>query len=580
MVETAGGSYKEKYLQALADQERQEKQFQFQLEMLRKALNHLAAAAQGLDKTLDAELLLLKDRMRGASGHQVVDQFERVQKAVIQFERLRDSEHSTAAGKMRAMLEGLLVLQLPDDLARKVQSAARAMEQSLHNYRSYPLVLGEVTLLQQAALEAAMNPKAGFWQRLKGGRTVQSRAESVETPERQRKSVSAELTDENLQLAPAGGADLNTVPAPLKPANHLLAEDDFDKVAERICRTLRNLVESIEPNDIVRHKVDIVRARIQRGLDWFALAVTLDDLRDILMQRYLDVDREFSQYLLQVNAELRSISDVLGIALEQENQVQQAAQTLSKKVGDEVEKIHASLAASTEIQSLKQAVTNHLDVIHKALAEFHSGHLRAENANLSDQLQALLAKVESIESESSKTKELLEEERYRATHDSLTGLPNREAYNERVYQEYRRFTRYSRPLGIAVCDIDHFKKINDNFGHQTGDRVLKLIARLISTRLRKVDFVARYGGEEFVILLPETSASQSRSVLDKIRAAVAKAAFRFGDDPVKITLSFGISAFRSDDTIETAFQRADKALYQAKADGRNRCVVDTDDAEA
>lgn len=577
----AAGNYKERYLQVLEEQEREEKQHHFQLELLRKAISHLSTAAMGLDKTLDAEMLLLKDRMRGASGHQVVDQFERVHKAVLAFERMRDSEHATAAGKMRAMLEGLLVLQLPDDLAQKVQAAARAMDQNLHSYRSYPLVLGEVTLLQTAALQAAMNPPTSLWQRLKGGQTLNSRAAVAQEPQMQRQPDQSPLSEDSLQLAPAGVSDSTApVPANLEPLKNYFEEDSFTTIADRICRTLRNLVDAIEPNDIIRHKVDMVRSRIQRGLDWFALAVTLEDLRDILLQRYLDVDRDFSQYLLQVNAELRTISEVLGVALQQESKVEKAAAALSDKVSSEVEKIHASVAASTDIHALKSAVTGHLNVIHEALETYHTSQLREENANLSEQLQALLTKVASIEQESSKTKALLEEERYRATHDSLTGLPNREAYNDWAYQEYRRFTRYSRPLTLAVCDIDRFKLINDTYGHQTGDRVLKLIARLISTRLRKVDFVARYGGEEFVILLPETPANKARDVLDKIRAGVAKAAFRFGEQPVQITLSFGITGFLSDDTVETAFERADKALYRAKAEGRNRCVLDEPDSTA
>ncbi|TVZ41994.1 diguanylate cyclase [Alteromonadaceae bacterium 2753L.S.0a.02] len=579
MAEAPGGGYKERYLKALEDQERQEKQFNYQLELLRKTLTYLGAAAHGLDKSLDAEMLRLKEKMRGASGPQVVDQLERVQKAVSQFERARDTENANVVAKMKAMLECFLVLHLPDDLHKKIQQASKSLPQNLHSYRVYPLVLGELTLLQESALQAAMNPPTSFWQRLKGGRSLQSRAAVAEEPELQRKVYDQEISEESLQLAPDvdaadSGAQTSETRKPLSVTKNYLEEDSFEVVAQRICRTLAELVDSIEPNDIIRHKVELVRSRIERGMDWFALSVTLEDIRDILMQRYLDVDREFSQYLLQVNKELQTISQVLGVALEQESSNLEAADALSEKVHSEVAKMHNSMSKSADLNSLKQAVTSHLGVIQQALTDYRQQHEVAPGESLSDQLKALLQKVESIENESSKTKELLEEERYKATHDSLTGLPNREAYNERAFQEFQRFTRYSRPLGIAVCDIDYFKTINDNYGHQAGDKVLKLIARLVSTRLRKVDFVARYGGEEFVILLPETTAQQSFKVLDKIRAAVSKAAFRFGDNPVKIGISFGITAFIPEDSVESAFERADKALYRAKAEGRNRCVVD------
>lgn len=573
------GSYKEKYLTVLDEQERQEKQFAYQLEQMRKTLNHLAAAAQGLDKNLDASLLALREKIRGATGPQVIEQMERVQQAVTEFERQRERENSVAAEKMRLLLAEFLALKLPADLRDKLRAFSKSLQPALHSYRSYPRVLNELTLLLQSALQAAMNPPQTFFQRLRPGRTLEPARSSQDGPP----SPEAPFSAESLQLAPDPNlkAEHNVAPslsglsnatASLKGAS-LLDEDSYEKVAGRIALTLRELVDNIEPNDVVRHRVDMVRLRIERGMDWYALSVTLEDIRDILMQRYLDVDREFSRYLQGVNQELKAIGEVLGVALDREESDRVAADTLSEAVTSEVEKLHSSLAASAGIDSLKQAVSHHLEVIQGALTEFRTSQSRENQLALGEELRRLLAKVESIEHESSKTKELLEEERYRATHDSLTGLPNREAYNERAFHELQRYQRYGHPLTLAVCDIDHFKSINDSYGHQAGDKVIKLIARVIATRLRKVDLVARYGGEEFVILLPETGPLQARKVLDKVRAAVASAAFRFRDNPVTISISFGITGFVSDDSVESAFARADKALYQAKAEGRNRCVV-------
>ena len=155
----------------------------------------------------------------------------------------------------------------------------------------------------------------------------------------------------------------------------------------------------------------------------------------------------------------------------------------------------------------------------------------------------------------------------------MTGLPNREAYNQRAYTEMQRFKRYGRPLSLAVCDVDHFKRINDTYGHQAGDKVLKMLAKVLRTRLREVDFIARYGGEEFVILLPETETANALHVLDKIRSGIGNTPFRFKDEPVTITISFGISACLEGEMIEQSFARADQALYDAKKQGRNRCII-------
>jgi|GEM_PF-389950 len=590
MVETPGGSdtslvsgvgYKDKYLQVLEDQERSQKQFAFQLEVMRKTLNHLGVAANGLDKNLDAALLLLREKMRGAPGPHVIEQMEVVQKAVATFELSREKENTVAATKMRALLDEYLSLKLPADLRDKLRGFSKGTQQALSNYRAYPLVLGELILLQEAALHAAMNPSTSFFQRLRGGNTLKS-AKSGQQLNEQARELKA-VDEDGFQLAPDsnGKTEHNVAPSISSFSvatdsvknRHLLDEEGYEKVAGRIALTLSELVENIEPNDVVRHKVDIVRLRIERGMDWFALSVTLEDIRDILMQRYLDVDREFSQYLQEVNKELHAIGESLGVALEHEAGALKAVHKLSNTVSDEVEKIHSTMATTDSVQNLKETVSSHLVVIQSALSEYREARDENESESLSKDLRKLLAKVESIESESNKTKELLEEERYRATHDALTGLPNREAYNERAFQELQRFQRYGRPLSMAVCDIDFFKKINDTYGHQAGDRVLKLIAKVVSTRLRKVDFVARYGGEEFVMILPETGPQHALKVLDKIRGAVASAAFRFKEAPVKITISFGITGFVSDDSVELAFARADKAMYQAKAKGRNCCVV-------
>ena len=190
--------------------------------------------------------------------------------------------------------------------------------------------------------------------------------------------------------------------------------------------------------------------------------------------------------------------------------------------------------------------------------------------SLAEQMEKLSKKIRSVEAESERTKSLLDEERRRANLDTLTQLPNRSAYNERAFHELRRFKRYHRPLSLAVCDIDFFKRVNDKFGHRSGDKALKVIAKAICQNVRKVDFVARLGGEEFVLILPETTGEDAFKVLEKVRKYVASIPFKFKQDLIPITISFGITQFEADDSMESVFERADKALYMAKKSGRNR----------
>nr|WP_246481141.1 GGDEF domain-containing protein [Motiliproteus sediminis] len=178
-----------------------------------------------------------------------------------------------------------------------------------------------------------------------------------------------------------------------------------------------------------------------------------------------------------------------------------------------------------------------------------------------------------MEEQAQRVQSHLEEQRLRALSDPLTLLPNRAAYDERVQQEYARWARYAGELTMVVCDLDHFKKINDGYGHLAGDKVLRVVAKILTRSIRETDFVARYGGEEFVILMPETDTDRAQQVMDKLRQTVAKSPFNFKGEPVRVTMSFGISCFGPNDSAETVFERADKALYQAKGEGRNRCVV-------
>jgi len=577
MVDSSGG-YREKYRRALAEQERMEKQFKFQLDALSKTISHLGAVSQGQDPQLDASLMSLKEKLRGASGTEVLEQMNRVQTAATAFEKSRRAGGLSSAKHISDIVEQLSVLKIPNPVAVSLKSFSAGLEKRLEAQRYYPDVLDELSKLHQLAIEAAANPPSTFWGRLKGGRTLQpkpAQSKNTSATTLDRGSAKAALNDEDA----FDSADIDLTPSDENPIDRFEDvgqfepgdEESYDEVAQRIARTLDGLVARIEPNDVVRHKIDIVRLRIKRGMDWYALAVTLEDVRDILLLRYLQSDQEFSDYLKRVNEELASIRLVLGLAADQEGEVHAAGASFSRQVAKEVDNIRESVAGSGTIDELKSAVSDHLSTIQDALGDFDSHQQNA--ASISGKLKTLVDRVKNIEDESQKTKELLEEERHRATHDALTGLPNREAYNERAYHELLRFKRYCRPLTLAVCDIDFFKKINDGYGHQVGDKVLKLIGKLIFTRLRNVDFVARYGGEEFVVIMPETSAQQALPVLDKIRAVMARTPFKFKGDPVTITMSFGLANFVSDDSVESVFERADKALYQAKATGRNKCIV-------
>ncbi|MEW6526748.1 MAG: diguanylate cyclase [Spirochaetota bacterium] len=159
--------------------------------------------------------------------------------------------------------------------------------------------------------------------------------------------------------------------------------------------------------------------------------------------------------------------------------------------------------------------------------------------------------------------------------DELTGIYNRRKFNEVALREFNRAKRNKNPLSIIIMDIDYFKIVNDTYGHAIGDDVLKTIAKSIAESLRSLDIFARYGGEEFIICLPETSIIAAQNVAERIRSCINDLTFHDKqNNQFKISLSLGVSQIKEySQTIEDIIRDADKALYEAKSQGRNKVVV-------
>lgn len=167
-----------------------------------------------------------------------------------------------------------------------------------------------------------------------------------------------------------------------------------------------------------------------------------------------------------------------------------------------------------------------------------------------------------------------------ATLDALTNLNNRRQFEVRLKQEIATTKRQNNPLCAMMIDIDFFKKVNDTYGHASGDSVLRTAASIIKEQLRESDIPSRYGGEEFAVLLPYTHIEEARIVGERLRKAVESASIPINSEgldikAINVTISMGLAEFKQDETGEELFERADKALYEAKTNGRNRVCINT-----
>jgi len=162
---------------------------------------------------------------------------------------------------------------------------------------------------------------------------------------------------------------------------------------------------------------------------------------------------------------------------------------------------------------------------------------------------------------------------HQANHDPLTELPNRRAILERLQKEFARAARHGDVLSVGMCDIDHFKAVNDTYGHQTGDDVLCELARILTECCREYDAVGRMGGEEFLLIAPTKPGTVSTPQFDRICASVAETKIPTRSGVLSITLSIGAATVADGDTADNLLGAADAALYRAKAEGRNRVVM-------
>lgn len=260
-----------------------------------------------------------------------------------------------------------------------------------------------------------------------------------------------------------------------------------------------------------------------------------------------------------------------------------ALQQTSKKIEEQVSRVLEMMGvASGGVADFGDSLKNGLGEI--AGAEGLDGiraavqSLALETQKMQQSNSQLQSKLKESSQEIASLRQNLEDVQREAMTDALTGIANRKMFDATLRQRAMEAMEDASPLCLALTDIDFFKKFNDTYGHQTGDQVLKLVARILQGNVKGNDLAARYGGEEFALVLPNTALEDAKTVCEQIRTAVASKRIRnrqTGEEMGNINLSIGIALFRPGESLSDFIHRSDEGLYFAKGNGRNQTVLET-----
>lgn len=313
-----------------------------------------------------------------------------------------------------------------------------------------------------------------------------------------------------------------------------------------------NITELLIEDQWLAGQMASIQGLIQPPLDLSALKRVEEQFKEVIYKQGF-----LKQSILEAREALKSMAGLVIGSIEQ----------VSLATGEYYQMVQAHAAELERTEDLNEINRILRDILQQSKGiEEQTRRLHAELLAARRQVESAEGRIRSLEQELEEVSQLIQE-------DPLTGVLNRRGMASAFGREFSRAQRLGTPLSVALLDIDHFKTLNDSYGHDLGDQVLKHLVKVFGTALRPTDILARSGGEEFVILLPDTDLDQAEQVLTRLQQILARAPFPHHDTPLPITFSAGIARWHAPESVESLLERADRAMYQAKKAGRNRVMA-------
>jgi diguanylate cyclase len=530
--------WKNRYSETARDLEQFKEESEHTERLLCRAVIRLALATGGLDPRIDPHLTRIRDLLRKG----VVDKRLRAELDSVSDTLLRESKSApnSASGSLKQTAALLFRFVKEIAMGEAERSAIAALEAKVERGE-----IGEAGLLLAVLRDVLRrSPDAAA--------AAEAGAEGAAEDSRRQKWFG--------RLFGRGGR---------KPSPDAWVEVDL--VRDR----LLDMLSVIEIPLSFRESEESIKRYLKGGLRAEDIPAVINQTIDFLtdVRSYMQHEQhEIETFLALLNGRLTDLENqAVGMdAATQAYALDREAEDDS--FGHQFRDFKTTVEKAPDLAQLRALATQRLeslDTQFRANREREMERLRRTH----EQIGKLTSRLQDLELESNDLRNKLRLAHDMALRDPLTGLPNRKAYDERLEQEIVRSRRFQHPFTLLIWDIDRFKAINDRFGHAAGDKVLVNVALTLAESIRETDIAARYGGEEFATILCGADGQAALGVAEQIRQKIAQCGFNTQGKPVAVTISCGLSEFRSGDTAHGIFERADKALYESKQGGRNRCVL-------
>ncbi len=550
--------WRSKYQHVLKDLELREQEWSQVEVLLRKAIGRLSIAGRGLDVQLDKHLRVIQELSRTKRDEKLAAALEKLSEIIASLENTQIGgvklRRSDPIMLMLELLQNIHFNSLQRSQLKQICSELLITVANGHDRNSVSVYIQKLSVLINENFDNLEGDRQSVRIVLQlldlldldepGGEQIREQFRSTEKFQEQELQALADLL--NLQI------------------NSVSGNSSIDEVMTTLLERLA-IVEGANGN------AQQIQTRVHEGIEDEQWTDTLNEIVNSVSNSLKSLEnekRELEAFIVNVTDQLGEVTRVISEEHEEQQSIHEDTVALQNFVQQGMGLIQKNVQSTGDLQHLKSEISKNIgqicDGVDDYAGRFNLRHEATEERNLK-----LSEQLSKMEQETQELQVMLEENRAKLLYDALTGVYSRMAYDERITQELARWTRYQTPFSFVMLDIDHFKRINDNYGHNAGDKALKIVAQMMLKYVRQSDYVFRIGGEEFVLLLTSTPADKAATLVEKMRSGIAASSFHFKGEPVNLTLSAGITETRTGDSVESIYERADQVLYKAKNSGRN-----------